>query len=261
MQRDDLFDGCGMLAVAQHDEARQQRRDFDASEAFFGAFGVADNDRKVEGKIRDIWKGVRGIDGKWREDRKDLIDEHVEQVGAVGRVERFGLHELDPGCVEFRNDLCAEHGALARRQLGNARTNLAELLVWIKTVGREPAHLGYDLLHQSGDADLEEFVEVLAENCQVLRALEDRLGLVLGEGEHASVEIEPRQLAIEKALGALGCNALPNLMRYHQFGTGRVGRLGDRHAKRVSTTELRALSDLRARCPTMGGNLRSAWPA
>jgi len=61
--------------------------------------------------------------------------------------------------------------------------------------GRREA--GRGLLLEAGDADLEELVEVVAEDRDELDPLEQRLGLVGREGEYPFVVIEPRQLAVE----------------------------------------------------------------
>jgi hypothetical protein len=53
------------------------------------------------------------------------------------------------------------------------------------------------LLPQAGDADLEELIEVLAEDRQELDALGQRLLGVLGQRQDALVEVEPGQLAVE----------------------------------------------------------------
>ena len=75
----------------------------------------------------------------------------------------------------------------------------AELLDLVEAVGRVAAHAGRELLLQARDADLEELVEVRAEDREELRPLEQRSVGVLGEREHARVEVEPRQLAVEVA--------------------------------------------------------------
>ena len=57
---------------------------------------------------------------------------------------------------------------------------------------------GVDLLLQAGDADLEELVEVRAADRQEAQALEQRRRRVARLLEHAHIELQERQLAIEK---------------------------------------------------------------
>src|SRR5262245_53216726 len=56
---------------------------------------------------------------------------------------------------------------------------------------------------QAADSDLEELVEVVAEDREELRALEHRQRLSVGERENSLVEIEPGGLAIEEAAARL----------------------------------------------------------
>ena len=71
---------------------------------------------------------------------------------------------------------------------------------------------GRELLHEAGHPDLEELVEVLAEDGEELGPLEQRQLGVLGEREHAGVELEPRELAVEEAFRGV-----------RQRGPGAVG--------------------------------------
>ncbi len=53
-----------------------------------------------------------------------------------------------------------------------------------------------DLLLQAGDTDLEEFVEVAGKDQQELQPLQRRVGLVQRLLQHADVELQLRQLAV-----------------------------------------------------------------
>jgi hypothetical protein len=52
---------------------------------------------------------------------------------------------------------------------------------------------------QPGDTDLEELVQVRREDRAEAEAVEERDGLVLGELQHAAVELEVRELSVEEA--------------------------------------------------------------
>ena len=64
-----------------------------------------------------------------------------------------------------------------------------------------------DLLLHARDADLEELVQVGRDDAEELQALEQRHGAVLGLREHAAVELERLQLAIEEVLGRVALHA------------------------------------------------------
>ena len=93
---------------------------------------------------------------------------------------------------------CSSRSCCAR----SSRTRLSiavELLGGVHAVGGVVLRLdpGVQLLLQSGDPHLEEFVEVAAENGEELEALEQRVGGVRGFFQHARVELEPGQLAVQ----------------------------------------------------------------
>ena len=60
----------------------------------------------------------------------------------------------------------------------------------------------------AGDADLEELVEVARHDAQKAQALEQRHGRIGGLGEHAALELEQGELAIDEVIAAeqgFGC--------------------------------------------------------
>ena len=70
-------------------------------------------------------------------------------------------------------------------------------------VGGGLAEAGGHLVLQAGDPDLEELVEVLAEDGQELGPLEQGLAAIGGQRQHPGVEVEPGQLTVDEALRRL----------------------------------------------------------
>ena len=73
-------------------------------------------------------------------------------------------------------------------------------------LGRHPVRGPFDdaggrLLLEAGDTDLEEFVEIAAEDREKLEPLEERRALVEGFVENPAIELEPGQLAIQVETG------------------------------------------------------------
>src|SRR6266436_10173050 len=58
----------------------------------------------------------------------------------------------------------------------------------------------FDLLFNPSDADLEELVQVRAEDAKKLHPLDQRLGRVLRLLQNSAIELEPAQLAINEIL-------------------------------------------------------------
>jgi hypothetical protein len=84
---------------------------------------------------------------------------------------------------------------------------------WGKPVGAHGMGPGGQVPLQLGHAHHEELVEVRADDGQELDALEKGDGRILGFAEHAVIELEPRQLAIDEGVGCHPRTAVPNVSR------------------------------------------------
>ena len=188
-------------AVGERDEAGEQRRHLHPREALVAARRVADGDREVERQVRDVGERVRGVDGERGEHREDRLGEHLLELGAVVVGEVVPVGEADAGVLERGHDLVGEDRGRPADQLVDPVADGAELVDEVEPVGGRGAQAGLELLHQARHPDLEELVEVLAEDGEELRPLEQRELAVLGQGQHPGVEFEPRQLAVEEPLG------------------------------------------------------------
>ena len=82
--------------------------------------------------------------------------------------------ERDAGVLQRGRDLLGERGGLARHQLLDAGADRAELLDLVEAVGRRRAHADRELFFEPGDADLEELVDVAAEDREELGPFEQR---------------------------------------------------------------------------------------
>ncbi len=78
--------------------------------------------------------------------------------------------------------------------------NLIERFGRTQAIRGNIAGFAFDLLFDTGDADLEKFVQVRAENAKKLYSLDQRLGRVLRHFEDSSIEFEPAQLAVDEIL-------------------------------------------------------------
>ena len=141
--------------------------------------------------------GWPGIDRQRGEHREDPLLERLDHELLVVVVELVPARQPDPVGGQRRDDAVEEEALLAQHQALDPVAHLEQLLARGAAVGRGGADPGRHLLLQAGDADLEELVEVLAEDGQELGPLEQRHLLVLGEREHPLVEVEPGELAVE----------------------------------------------------------------
>ena len=78
-----------------------------------------------------------------------------------------------------------------------------ELLGGGQAVGAAGVGAGLVQLQDAGDANFVEFVEIAGDDGHELDAFEQGIALVLGLFEHAGVEVEPGEFAVDIELGAV----------------------------------------------------------
>ncbi|OEI67462.1 hypothetical protein Cus16_2897 [Curtobacterium sp. ER1/6] len=202
--RDEVLEGdeahpAGAV-VGQRDEAREVLRDLEARELLALRLRVPDADREVERQPGDVRERVRRVDRERHEHREDLLVEVLAHAQPVGLVEVGPVLDVDARGVEVRLERVDERLGVPVLQLVRLRRDVPQ------DVARGAAHVrrhrdaGVDAALQPGHPDHEELVEVRREDRQEVRALEERLRAVLTELEHALVEAQPAQLAVEVAV-------------------------------------------------------------
>ncbi len=222
--RDHLLDGDERLALAHLEEPREQRRDLHTREARGGRARIAHHDGQVQRQVGDVGERMRRIHRQRREDRKDLIVEDLGQGVPVG------LGQVVPAAD--RHVLPAERRhQLVQEQIGHpVIERLDPFADLLDGLGRRQSVLGThldpgrDLLLQSGDAHLEELVQVLTEDGQELQTVQQQGRRVLGDGEDPGVEVEPGELAVEER--RLGRERPQEVHRLLWFGNRRNDRSG-----------------------------------
>ena len=96
-------------------------------------------------------------------------------------------------------------------------------------LGRRWAEARFPLLLEARDTYLEELVQIGAEDRQELHPLEEPIRVVLGESEDASIELQPRELAVQETLGAgKGSSIGASMLAARAVGSpvGRTERAG-----------------------------------
>ena len=134
---------------------------------------------------------MRGVDREGRQDREDLVDEALAQLGLAGPL--IGSDDADAFFRQLLADAVPGVRLLCL-ELEHAPADAIQLLA-----GGEPIRRGLGvtrghLLHQARDAHLEELVEVAGEDGQEADALEERVAGVLCLVQHALVEVQPAEL-------------------------------------------------------------------
>ena len=88
--------------------------------------------------------------------------------------------------------------ALRRHQSAHCFLNTIECLRRTQPVRPDLARLAFDLLFDPSHADLEKLIQIRAEDGKELDPLDERLGRILRFLEHATIELKPAQLAVDK---------------------------------------------------------------
>ena len=145
---------------------------------------------------------MRRVDGERREDRKDVVQEIVFEPAGFGLGEFLAVDDDDALMQEIVLQL-APAALLVRGEHRHFRADPRQLLLRRQAVLRRRLDARADLPAQAGDAHHEELVEIVRRDREEAKLLEERMVSVRRLLEHAAVELEPGQLAVDEALREL----------------------------------------------------------
>ena len=123
------------------------------------------------------------------------------------RCEILDAADRDALGLERWAELLLPESRLEGGELEHALPDPGERLLWREAVCRPDGETRLGLAEEAGDSHLEELVEVRGEDPAVVDAFQQGQRLVRRELEHACVELEVRELAIEERLDRFGANA------------------------------------------------------
>jgi hypothetical protein len=179
-------------ALADLEEARQHLlRHLHAREGLVARDRVAQPHGEAEREVRDVRERAPRADRERRQHREDLLREEAVDLGHVLRGALARLDDPDPVLREPRPQRARERVRVAPAELGGARRDPLDRLERRQPVGAARVDPGVDLVVQAGYPHHRELVEVGGVDREELDPLEQRDALVLGELEHALVEVEP----------------------------------------------------------------------
>jgi hypothetical protein len=176
----------------QLDHARDHARRLDDRDGGQPAESVEPRqlDDEVQALVDDLRERVRRIEPDRRQQRPHLALEEIGHPRPLGRRAIRVPDQAHAVLRERRKELLVQHAVLivhqcagAARDLGQRRAHLGE-----RHAGR--GNLRAQLLLQARDADLEELVEIAADDAAEAQALEQGDVGILRQREHAAVERE-----------------------------------------------------------------------
>ena len=164
-------------------------------------FGLAlEFERKGEAKVGNEREGMRRVDCQRRQHREDVEEKIVLQPLAVADRQRGDVAD-DDGRVFKLGAQRAPTLLLRGDEFRDPRANPFELLDRRQAVVGKLRHAGEHLANQTGDANHEEFIEVVGGDRKEAQSLEQRMIAVVRLLQHPAVEFQPRQLAVDKPVG------------------------------------------------------------
>jgi hypothetical protein len=190
-------------SLADGQEARQEFRHFDARETLLARVRVTHEESEAEREPRDVRKRLAWADGERRQHGEDLPLEAVGQLLELLRLAVLDVCDDDSFSGQRRSQLALPKLRLPRHQVEHAFADLGEGLR--RRCGRPASACptpASSWPEKSCDADHEELVEVRREDGAEANALEQRHARIGGELEDARVEVERRELTVEKAVPA-----------------------------------------------------------
>ena len=147
-----------------------------------------------------VRKRMRRVDGQRGQDGVDLGVEIVVEIRGLSGRQLLGRAHANAVFDQEGTDLGEPHLIHAGDEVVRAARDFDQL-------GQRPQAVGGRVLRlevfvklglEPGDADLEKLVEVRCADRQKPQPVEQRVGRVAGLFEHALVEIQPAQLAIDE---------------------------------------------------------------
>ena len=209
------------------DQPWQQARRRQDRQAGIAAEGVHafQLDDEVQALVHQQRERVSRVQADRRHDRRDLLAEVATHPGLDLGGPLPAANETDLLLGQFGQQHIMEDRVLAGDLLMHHLANARQRLVRLQAVGAGLLAGEVDLLLQAGNADLEELVQVAGEDQQELQTLQQRVGLVQRHVQHADVELQLGQLAVDVQAGVV------------QVAHRRHGRLG-RYRQRVDLRRL-----------------------
>ncbi|TXT25305.1 MAG: Uncharacterized protein FD134_1116 [Gallionellaceae bacterium] len=156
---------------------------------------------EVEALVEHPREGVRRVQPDGGQHRHHFPEEKFLDPGALRFVPEGAAQEADTFPLQRGQQIAVENAVLPLDELVRLPVYQFQRLLRIHAVrpGGSPGHA--ELLFQAGDADLEELVQVAADDAQVLQPLQQRDGGILRLRQHAPVKFQLPQLAVEEVLG------------------------------------------------------------
>ena len=187
------------FARQPHDRRQDARRrhDREVAERFRAGFHLHLDD-DVERLVEQLGKGMFGINRQGREDRQHLGAEIIFQPCQIGAWQPGGLQKADAVFGEGGRQFAPPADILVAHHPPDASLDGAQSVGGRQAIQAGGGDAAFDLLLEAGDAHLEKFVQVGSGDAKKLETFQERIAGIAGLVEHALVELQPAQLAVDE---------------------------------------------------------------
>src|SRR6266699_2119421 len=161
------------------------------------ALGLGPN-KQVVTFIQELRERMTGIDRQRRQQGKNFLLKIAPRPSSAFRAELTHLGDSDAVFGQLGKQLLVPECILRSDQFAHNALDAVESIGGAQPVWTEMARLAFDLLLDSSYPNLKEFIQVRAKNGKELNPLNERLRRILRFFEHATIEFQPAQLAIDE---------------------------------------------------------------
>ena len=186
----------------QRQDARQRSRRLHDGHVAVATEGVLAGklDDEIQALVLYARKRPRRVEPQRAQYRFHLVGEVLLEPG-VGVGVPFGAREqLDAFRIQVAQQHLVERPVLILDQSQCSAVNRRQLFADAEGVGRGLRGTQLQQLLETGNADLEEFVEVGRADAQEPQALQQRHAWILGLRQHPGIELQCRQFAVDEVL-------------------------------------------------------------
>jgi hypothetical protein len=222
-QQDELV-GAAADLLRHLDDARQHARRLHDRDGRQAAERIEPRqlDDEVEALVDDLRERVRRVEPDGRQQGTHLALEVIGRPCALGRRAVRVAHQAHAMLGQRGKELLVEDAVLRVDQRARVVRDGRQRGLHLRERHAGRRDVCADLLLEARDADLEELVQVVAHDAQEAQPLEERDVRILRQCEHAAVEREQRQLAVDQR-GVRGLEYGRGLHRHAQRQDDRHG--------------------------------------
>ena len=184
MVSDEVFEGDEAKNTVRRSgelhESWKNRGDLYSREVFIGRLRVSNANRQVERQPGNVGERMRGVDGEWGEHGEDRRIKQFVSLGPINVTQRIHFDERNSGLGKERQEGFLRKLSVPHLKIVSFRVNVGE------NAGRSHAGVcdngnsGFNSTLETSNANHEEFIEIVREDCEEVDSFKQRNSVVFG---------------------------------------------------------------------------------